>query len=140
MREVVPVCRSRTNRSFTPLVSPVTRLVAIEPNATNLPFPEREGEEDAPFPWLPELFFETRVVVPACRSRTKISFAAFVSPVTRLVDGESNATYLPFDEIAGSNDVSAACFSAELTETRVVVPACRSRTKISPALVSAVTR
>ena len=34
MRDVTPVCRSCTNTSETPLVSPATRFDASEPNAT----------------------------------------------------------------------------------------------------------
>ena len=36
-RSVVPACRSRTNTSRTPLVSPATRLVAVEVNTTKRP-------------------------------------------------------------------------------------------------------
>ena len=43
MRSVVPVCRSCTNTSVVPLVSPPTRLLAVPWKATKRPSAEIEG-------------------------------------------------------------------------------------------------
>src|SRR5207244_1030493 len=81
-RSVVPVCRSWTNTSVAPFVSPATRLVAVLWNATKRPSAERTGPALKPFPWLPPDATLTRSVVPVCRSWTNTSVAPIVAPST----------------------------------------------------------
>src|SRR5207244_1459573 len=52
-RSVVPVCRSWTNTSVAPFVSPATRLVAALRDAQTRPPAERAGPALKPFPWTP---------------------------------------------------------------------------------------
>jgi hypothetical protein len=68
------------------------RLVAQDTNATRCPSPAREGLELAPLPCVPAWLSETRLVVPATRSRRKMSVVALVSLATRLVAVEAKAT------------------------------------------------
>ena len=63
-RSVIPVCRSRTNTSCDPLVSPGTRLVAREAKATKRPSALSAGSELTPFASVPALSTLTRSVVP----------------------------------------------------------------------------
>ena len=72
-RSVVWASRSRTNTSYFPLVSPVTRLVAHEQKATYRPSALIEGVSDAPSACEPPVATLTRSVVPVRRSRTKMS-------------------------------------------------------------------
>src|SRR5439155_19249934 len=58
--------RTRTNTSATLLVSPGTRLVALEVKATKRPSPLIPTPELPAFPWFPALSTLTRSVVPAC--------------------------------------------------------------------------
>src|SRR5438552_10226937 len=67
-RPVVPVSRSRTNTSVTPLVSPGTRLVASLGNATKRPSAEMAGAKLVPFASAPAEETLTRSVVPVTRS------------------------------------------------------------------------
>jgi hypothetical protein len=83
-RVVVPLGRSRTNTSSAPLVSPATRLLAVLWKTTRRPSPEIRPGPLASLPWFPADPRLTRVVVPACRSRTKTSMRPLVSPGTRL--------------------------------------------------------
>ncbi len=53
-------------------------------------------------------------------SRTKISTPSLVSPATKLVAIDSNATYLPSAEIEGYQEHSFPSVPSEATETRVV--------------------
>jgi hypothetical protein len=83
-RVVVPVCRSCTNTSSLPLVSPATRVDAVEENATRRPSALMAGVQLRPFPCPPRLDMLTRDVVPVCRSCTNTSKFPLVSPATRL--------------------------------------------------------
>src|SRR5205823_240898 len=93
-RSVVPVCRSWTNTSVAPFVSPATRLLPVLWNATKRPSAERAGPALKPFTL-------TRSVVAVCRSWTNTSVVPFVSPATRLVASLWNATKRPSAERAG---------------------------------------
>jgi len=100
-RSVVPVCRSCTNTSVLPFVSPATRLVAVLWNATKRPSAERAAPALAALPSVPSEATLTRSVMPVCRSWTNTSVAPFVSPATRLVAKLTNATKRPSAERAG---------------------------------------
>jgi hypothetical protein len=63
----------------------------------------------------------TRVVVPSCRSRTKMSDRPFESPAAKSVASESNATKRPSALTEGTTLWSLPCISALPTLTRVVV-------------------
>ena len=69
--------RSWTNTSHLPLVSPATRLLALEVNTTQRPSALIGGRttrsKAEPFAWAPPGPTFTRVVVPVCRSRTNTS-------------------------------------------------------------------
>src|SRR2546430_14848954 len=72
-----------------------------------------------------------RLVLQVLRSRTKTSLTVFVSPPTRLFATELNATKRPLAEIDGTKLAPFPCAPWELTLTRLVLPALRSRTKTS---------
>src|SRR5205814_1255729 len=76
-RTVCPVARSCTKTSRSPLVSPVTRLVAYEAKATQRPLAESEGTKLPELPWAPAESTATRTVPPACT-------AALLTTSTRL--------------------------------------------------------
>jgi hypothetical protein len=95
IRVVSPVTRSWTKMSVLPLVSPGTRLVADDAKATKRPSPLTAGPVLLPFACLPLLLTLTRWVLPLARSRTTTSTAPLLSPPTRLVAAESNATTSP---------------------------------------------
>lgn len=103
-RVVRRVTRSRRNTSKVWSVSAGTRLAAVESNATNRPSPLTEGRVLSPFPCSPALLRLTRSVRSAARSRTNTSSARLVSPATRFVATESNATTVPFALTAGRLD------------------------------------
>ena len=131
-RSVVPICRSRTNTSGCPLVSPGTRLVAADQKATKRPSALIAGEgELLPSAWAPVVVRLTRSVLPVSRSRTNTSTTPLVSPGTRLVAPDWKATKRPSALIAGNPLVSLPSSPALETLTRSVVPACRSRTNTS---------
>src|SRR5438128_2450321 len=135
-RSVVPVCRSCTNTSVLPFVSPATRLVAVLWNATKRPSAERAGPALKPFPSVPPEATLTRSVVPVCRSWTNTSVAPFVSPATRLVASLWNATKRPSAESAGKAKkpplLPLPCVPPpDATLTRSLVPVCRSWTNTS---------
>src|SRR5205814_757207 len=135
-RSVVPVCRSCTNTSVAPLVSPATRLVAALWKATKRPAAESAGSLLTLLPWVPSEATLTRSVLPVCRSWTNTSVAPFVSPATRLVASLWNATKRPSPERAGKAKkpplLPVPCVPPpEPTLTRSVVPVCRSWTNTS---------
>ena len=130
---MTPVWRSKTKASRWPFVSPSTRFVAADVNATRRPSPLIEGESLPPFAFAPASPTLTRVVVFAWRSRTKTSLTSFESPATRFVADEENATNRPSVLIAGSKLSSLASAPALSTLTRVVSPVCRSLMKTSRA-------
>ena len=63
-----------------------------------------------------------RTVEPLRRSRTKTSWALFVSLATRSGADDANATQRPLSEIDGVDDGPAGNVLARLAETSVVVP------------------
>ena len=85
------------------MVPPSTRLVAEDSNATNRPSAliEIEGSSLDPFPSIPAVETLTRVVTLVRRSRTNMSSNPFISPDTRLVAPDANATYRPSALIDG---------------------------------------
>ena len=91
-RSVTAVVRLWTNTSSVLLVSAVTRFDASDVNATRLPSSLMLGWMLRLFAWVPAVATLTRTVAPACRSRRKMSGCPFVSPGTRLVALETNAT------------------------------------------------
>jgi hypothetical protein len=92
---------------------------------------KKNGFGLTPFPPARTQLFETSVVVPVSRSRTKISLIPLVSPVTRLVAADSNATYRQSDEKEETDESPSPINPVQLFETRYVVLVWRSRTKIS---------
>src|SRR5688572_16052275 len=127
--------------SFAAFVSPVTKLVDKEPNATKLPSSLIAGVDEVPFPCWPALLTETRNVCDVCRSRTKMSSRAFVSPTTRLVDDDTKATNRPSALITGANELPFPWAPAVDTETRASELLWAFRTKISDVpFVSPATR
>src|SRR5204862_455509 len=72
-RSVVPVCRSCTNTSVLPFVSPATRLVAALWNATKRPSAERAGGEAKPMRRLLPLASPPRSEAPASELRSRRS-------------------------------------------------------------------
>ena len=63
-----------------------------------------------------------RTVEPLRRSRTKTSWALFVSFATRSGANDANATQRPFSEIDGVDDGPAGKALSRFAETSVVVP------------------
>src|SRR6266516_4102455 len=122
---VWPVSRSRTNTSSNPFVSPGTRFVAREVNATKRPSALTDGSRLKPSACLPLLLTLTRSVSPLARSRTKTSIAALVSPPTRLAAIESKATTSPSALTAGGLNralMLSACLPLLRTLTISVSP------------------
>jgi hypothetical protein len=74
---------------------PGYKLSAVETNATNRPSALIDGAKLKEFACTPLDETLTRVVVPACVSRTKTSGWPFVSFGTRFVANEVNAMYRP---------------------------------------------
>jgi hypothetical protein len=84
-RSSAPVCRSFTNTSITPFVSPAAKLDARVSKATYLPSALIPGLKLERFPCVtPSGAMLTRSTAPVCRSFTNTSAKAFVSPFTRL--------------------------------------------------------
>src|SRR5512144_1900013 len=73
IRVVELLRRSRSNTSCAPFVSPGTRLLASERNATRLPSPLMEPRYVSWFASSPADDTLARMVVPATQSRTKTS-------------------------------------------------------------------
>lgn len=99
---VVPAAGTPTNTSATPLVSPTTRLVAVDSKATVSPSGLSDGARLGPLACIPPAPTLTRVVVPPCRSRTNTSVTPLVSFGTRLLAAEANATKRPPKRTDGS--------------------------------------
>ena len=151
----VPACRSRTNTlghgtGYGPVSEPmlhspvlsVVRFAAKEVKTTRPPSGKIVGTNESAVeaaPVAPSAQL-TRVVVPLCRSLTKMSEHGVGSVHTcgqespssllRLVAVEANATYRAFAEIDGSVESASAPTPAALSArlTSVVVAVCRSRT------------
>src|SRR5207244_1701178 len=145
-RSVVPVCRSWTNTSVAPFVSPATRLVAKLTNATKRPSAESAGGKAKlrrpllPLPWVPSEATLTRSVVPVCRSWTNTSDTPLVSPATRSVAALSKATKRPSAERAETRLASLpSVVPSEATLTRSVIcaPAERPQRAVSRTRVTA---
>src|SRR5579859_323134 len=94
-REVCLAARSRTKMSVAPLVSSATKFAASEAKLTNRPSALIFEPELRRLPCTPPAPTLIRVVMPATTSRKKMSVVALVSPVTRFVESESNATKRP---------------------------------------------
>lgn len=123
-------------------LSPVTKLVADEANATHWPSALMSGWELGPSACAPPLATLTRVVaVPpgssktplpsVSRSWTKTSSALLVSPATRLDAAETNAMWRPLALIDGWRLAPLASVPEEDTLTRTTSAVTRSRTKTS---------
>src|SRR5204863_7840303 len=132
--------------SASPLLSSGPRWVAHERKATKRPSALSVGLRLWPFPPVPALSTLTRSVVPVRRSWTNTSGDPLVSPGTRFVEREVNATNQPSALSARSRCVVQGLgypfswFPALSTLTRSVVPACglgttarRSRTVLRRA-------
>ena len=140
-RSVVSLSRSWTKMSALPLVSPATRLLARDVNATKRPSALMASIPLLLFPWVPSLATLTRSVVSVTRSRTKTSNSSLVSPATRLLASELNATKRPSALMAGKRLCSSPSLPSLATLTRSVVPLSRSWTKTSSSkLMSPATR
>src|SRR5208283_5066495 len=126
-RQFVPATRSRTNTSGMPLLSFGTRFDALLMKATNRPSGVMTGLVEAPFAAPPLVDTLTSVVVPATRSRTKMSVNPFVSLGTRLLASLWKTTNCPLVETWPSMELPLPPpVPLELTLTSVVVLAVRS--------------
>src|SRR5262249_43927384 len=129
-RSVVPVCRSRTNTSVVPLVSPGTRLLAVEVKATKRPsvLIATLGLRVLPLaalPWVLPVATLTRSAVPGCRSWTTDSATPVVSAGTRIQASESKAMKRPSLLLAGAPRrplMLFPCVPSVATLTRSVIP------------------
>jgi hypothetical protein len=127
-RSVTPVERTWTKTSLTPFVSLATRFAASDSNVTTFPSAEMAGRtHHLEMVCAPDESTLTRSVVPADRSRTKMSTALFVSPTTRFVAWLANATNRPSAEIASGPKLPPSPSAPdESTLTLSVVPVERS--------------
>ena len=126
---VTPSCKSRTKTSGMPFVSPVTKLLAALTKATYRPSGVMAASREGPLPGEPFVLTLTRVVTLLIISRTKTSPVPLVSPPTRSDAALSKAMNWPLVEMAlGKESPLPPPVPAELTLTKKVVPACRSRT------------
>ena len=98
-RWVVRFTRSRTKTSIRPLVSPATKLVAPETNATNRPSAEIVPLELVSLPSMPVFDTLTRSIAPVWRSCTNTSDCTLISPLTKFSLELLNTTNLPSGEI-----------------------------------------
>src|SRR5829696_7579311 len=118
-----------------PLVSFATRFEASDSKATKRPSELIEGWSLQLSAWASELLTLTRWVVPIHKSRTKAHPVLFVSFSTRFEASDPKATKRP-SELIDKRPLKPSAWASELlTLTRSVVPPCRSRTKISGALL-----
>lgn len=81
--------------SFIQLVSPLTRLVASEPNAIYLPSGESEWGEEALLPWIPLEFTEHQHRCPQHLVANKHIPYSPTCPSVSVDAGESKTIYLP---------------------------------------------
>ena len=141
-RWVVPVWRSRTNTSSTPLVSPGTRLVASESKATKRPSAEIAGPDAGTV----ALDAARADAHPLGRARLAVAdehvVTPLVSPGTRLLASDLKATNRPSAEIAAIERCRRCPGRRPARRSPArVVPVWRSRTNTSSApLVSPGTR
>ena len=124
--------KSRMNTSCALFVSPGSTSVPRDVNATLEPSSEIDSSKLSRLGVVPVDVIDAIWVVPATRSRTKMSVRPFVSgtEVSRLVAVDWNATNRPSPEIAGVKLSLFARVPSLATETRDVVPARRSCTKM----------
>ena len=134
-RVVVPAVRFRTKTSPAS-VSPSAKFVAKEKKDTCWPSAEMDGSRLSLSPCASLVLTETSCVVPATRSRTKMSSMRFVSPETRFDASECIATYRPLLETERPMppDARLPWRSLLLTETRWVVPVGRYQRNASLVL------
>jgi hypothetical protein len=127
-----------TKASVCELVSPATRLDAEESKPLHAPSPLIADPVDGPFASPPAASTLTRVVAPVDRSCTNTSRLPLVSPGTRFVANDSNATLVPSPLIAGPSSalelLPLAWFPALSTLTRVIALVAEFTTKTSPVL------
>jgi hypothetical protein len=83
------------------LASPATRSLALETKATNLPSALMAGDRLGPLESPPPVSRLTRVVVLATMSRTKMSWVALPSPLTRSEAADWKAMNRPLPLTAG---------------------------------------
>ena len=92
------------NTSARAFPSLATRFVAVDVNTTASPSPEIVGSELGPSACAPPVATLARVVRAVCVSWTNTSSLEFVSPTTRLLACDLNATTRPSDEREGSSE------------------------------------
>ena len=105
--------------SVAPFVSDATRFVAFDRKATSPPSPLSDGRHAKPLGEPPTGLTSTRSATPVASVRTN-------TPTD-----EQNATTRPSALMAGLNDGQFSCAPLMSRLTRTVVPACRSRRKMS---------
>lgn len=130
-----------TKTSSLPLESRGTKFSASEMNATRVPSGENTALKEVSLAWFPFLSVDTRAIAPVVRFFTKISVLALVSPETRLVALDLNATRVPSGEIAGPRELPLLWLPAAPMDMRVIAPEVRLFKKRSDVeLVSPGTR
>ena len=108
-----------------------------------MPSGDHTGPNESPLPEAdPAVLTDTRVVVPATKSRTNTSRPVSVSSGSRSDASLKKATLVPSGDHTGLNELPLPeAVPAVLTDTRVVVPATTSRTNTSrPVSVSSGSR
>src|SRR5262245_26113417 len=132
---VAPVARSWTKMCRWPSAQRPSRFVASDWKPMKRPLALMAQFRLPAFAWAPLLATLARVVVAVKRSRTKTSLTPFVSPGTRFVAADVNATKRPLALSAGLplpqsrlwDVVQAFAWApAAPTLTRLVVPVERS--------------
>ena len=111
------------------VVSPGTSVVAADAKATCAPSPLTAGQPLAAFPAAPAVERETISTPPVELDQAKTSICSFSSSATRSPAALEKATTAPLPLIAGVSEGPSPCVPAGPTESRVVVPAPRSRRK-----------
>src|SRR5438874_2542920 len=121
-RMVIPLARSRTKTSLTPLVSFATRSDAALSNTSDRPSGVIVGLEEGPLPeWIPSVLTLTSLVVPCKVSRRNTSVVLLVSARAKLAATLSKATNWPLDETVGKFELpSPPPIPEEFTLTRAV--------------------
>src|SRR5437667_4950884 len=100
-----------------------------------------DGLLEAPLPLCPDAFALTSIVVPDCKSRTKMFPARLVTPLVKSVARLAKATERPSALMIGLREAPLPLVPFVLTLIRALVPFHRSRTNTSAlALASLGTR
>ena len=94
-------------------MSPPRRFVASVENATRRPSSEIDGKVLCPSPCVPFVATLTRTTVFVRLSRTNTSETPLVSPGTRLLANEANATHRPSADTDGAVLDELACTPVE---------------------------